>query len=288
VISRLFPVMSDHLPKISLRLGELPDWDDQFSGWAMYKGYWGIISGDTKCSDPVASTAKAEEAELHNKEITAWTDVDQCAAGAILLMLSAEECTALHAHRTSGGALYAAIRQRHVQEKPASRYNAYLEFLGLCCNDGEELAAFVSRVQDAMCHVQECCPATFSIKDLDSDLMCMATLHALSDDPSCVVHVSRLLHSADKLSDIDKLKTELVDEDMNHRTSPALYGLKADTQGVLGAAVIVDTANAALAAVAAAQKKSKPVFSSTPALSEHLLRQLLLNRLRPLQWEKGN
>jgi len=187
-------------------------------------------------------------------------------------MLSAEVRTALRAHRTSGSALYAAIRQRHVQEKPASRYNAYLEFLGLRRNDGEELAAFVSRIQDAMRHVQERRPATFSIKDLDSELMCMATLRALSDDPSCAVLVSTLLHSTDKLSDIDKLKTELVDEDMNRRTSPALYGLKADAQGVLRAAEVVDTANAALAAAAAAaaaavQKKSKPAFSSTPAPS---------------------
>ena len=256
--------MSDHLPKISLRLGEFPDWDDQFSGWAMYKGYWGIVSGDTKCSDPAASTAKAKEAELHNKEITAWKDVDQCTAGAILLMLFC-------AHHTSGSVLYAAIYKRHVQEKPASCYNTYLEFLGLCRHNGEELTVFVSRVQEVMHHVQERRPSNFSIKDLDSDLMCIATLHALSDDPSCVVHVSRLLHSANKLSDIDKLKTELVDEDMNHRTSPALYGLKADAQGGLCTAEVVDTANAALAAAAAAaaaaQKKSKPVFSSTPAPS---------------------
>jgi len=202
------------------------------------------------------------------QEIAAWKDINQRAAGAILLMLSAEERTALHAHRTSGSTLYAAIRQRHVQERPASRYNAYLEFLGLRRNDGEALAAFVSHIQDAMRHVQECRPATFSIKDLDSELMCMATLRALSNDPSCAVLVSTLLHSTDKLSDIDKLKTELVDEDMKRRTSPALYGLKADAQGVLRAAEVVDTANAALAAAAAAaQKKSKPVFSSTPALS---------------------
>ena len=57
----------------------------------MYKGYWGVVSGNTKCPNPTASTVKAEEAELHNKEITAWKDVDQRAAGAILLMLSAEE-----------------------------------------------------------------------------------------------------------------------------------------------------------------------------------------------------
>ena len=113
---------------------------------------------------------------MRNKEIAAWKDIDQRAAGAILLMLSAEERTALCAHCTSGSALYAAIRQRHVQEKPASRYNAYLEFLGLRRNDGEELAALVSRVQDAMRQVQERRPATFSIKDLDSELRCMATL----------------------------------------------------------------------------------------------------------------
>jgi len=182
-----------------------------------------------------------------------------------------QECTALRAHHTSGSALYAAICQRHVQEKPASRYNISLEFLGLCCNDGEELAAFVSPVQDAMRHVQEPRPATFSIKDLDSELMCMAALRAVSNDPSCTVLVSMLLHSTDKLSDIDKLKTDLVDEDMNRRTLPALYGLRADVQGVLRAAEVVDTANAALAAAAAAaavQKKSKPAFSSTPAPSE--------------------
>ena len=121
--------MSNHLPKISLCLGNFPDWDDQFSGWAMYKGYWGIISGDTKCPNPAASTAKAKEAELHNKEIAAWKDIDQHAAGTILLMLSAEEHTTLCAHCTSGSTLYAAIRQRHVQEKPASHYNTYLEFL---------------------------------------------------------------------------------------------------------------------------------------------------------------
>jgi len=196
--------MSDHLPKILLRLGNFPDWDDQFSGWAMYQGYWGIVSGDTKCPDPAASTAKAKEAELQNNEIAAWKDVDQRAAGAILLMLSAEERTALRAHHTSGSMLYAAIHQRHIQEKPASRYNAYLEFLGLRRNDGEELAAFVSRVQDAMRHIQDRRPATFSIKDINSELMCMATLRALSNNPSCAVLVSMLLHSTNKLSDIDK------------------------------------------------------------------------------------
>ena len=138
----------------------------------------------------------------------------------------------------------------------------------LCRNDGEELAAFVSCVQDAMRHVQERRPATFSIKDLDSELRCMATLRALSNKPSCTVLVSTLLHSTDQLSDIDKLKTELVNEDMNCRTSPALYGLKADAQGVLCAAEVVDTANTALAAAAAVQKKLKPVFSRTLAPSE--------------------
>ena len=40
----------------------------------MYKGYWGIVSGDTKCPDPAASTAKAKETEVRNKEIAAWKD----------------------------------------------------------------------------------------------------------------------------------------------------------------------------------------------------------------------
>jgi len=94
----------------------------------------------------------------------------------------------------------------------------------------------------------------------------MATLPALYDDPFYAVLVSTLLHSTDKLSDIDKLKTELVDENMNHRTPPMLYGLKADAQGVLRATKVVNTASATLVA-AAAQRKSKPAFSSTPAPS---------------------
>jgi len=66
----------------------------------------------------------------------------------------------------------------------------------------------------------------------------------------------------------NKLKTELVDEDMNRRTSPTLYRLKADAQGILCTAEVVNTAIAALAAAAAAvQKKSKPAFSGTPAPS---------------------
>jgi len=121
-----------------------------------------------------------------------------------------------------------------------------------------------------MHHFQKRRPATFSIKDLDSELMCMATLRALSDNPSCAVLVSMLPHSTNKLSDIDKLKTELVDEDINCSTLPVLHGLKADAQGVLCAAEVVDTATAALAAAAAAaaQKKSKPACSSTPAPSK--------------------
>lgn len=259
--------MSDQLPKISLRLGDFPGWDDQFTAWAMYKGIWNVVSGDTKCPSALPSGSKAEDTTVHDKEVADWKGIDQHTAGAIMLMLSSEERTTLRDHCTSGSALYAAIHARHVQEKPASRYNTYLEFLGLRRNDGEDLTAFVSRVKDSMRRCQERCPDGFTLWQLDTaELMCMATLRALSDDPSCAVLVSMLLHSADNLSKIDKLKTELSDEDMNRKTSPALYGLKVDPHGVLRAAEVVDAANAASSVPA--PKKAKPAVSgtlSTPA-----------------------
>ena len=133
-----------------------------------------------------------------------------------------------------------------------------------------------SRAEEAIQRIKERRPKSFTLGEVDAELTCMVIVRALSDKPSCSVLVSMLLHNEDKLTDVTKLKDELIMEDISRNTTPALYGLRKTAEGVLRAAEHANAAgiapNAAAKAPAAANaagsRRSRPAASVESAVGK--------------------
>jgi len=119
-----------------------------------------------------------------------WDDINQCAAGAIILALAPEEVAALCALLDTAVALWTTIKAHHITNKSVMCYNTWYKFFNLGLALGETLEVFAGCAQEVMHRIQERRPNTgYDIATQDSELVIHAVLRGLSYDKS-VEHCS--------------------------------------------------------------------------------------------------
>src|SRR6202000_2620888 len=138
---------------------------------------------------------------------------------------------AVREHQDDAVKMWAALKARHVQVKATSCFHEYSDFFSIRLREGKKLSDLVGRIQEGMCCIQARRPSPFTLEDLDKELILMGIISGLSEDPSCRVLVTHLLHSSSL--DFSAVYNDLVLEDSNRGRNPALYGLQRNSEGIL-------------------------------------------------------
>src|ERR1700742_2215325 len=242
--------MSNDSPKVKpLSAGGWNQWELEMSSWLRFKGWWGYISGRVQEPSPPAVGDLPGAARIQ------WEDAVERAAGTIMLSLSREEQDAVREHQDNAVKMWAALKARHVQVKATSRFHEYSDFFSIRLREGEQLSDLAGHVQEGMRRIQAQRPTPFTLEDLDKELVLMGIISGLSEDPSCRVLVTQLLHSSSL--DFSAVYNDLALEDSNRGCNPALYGLQRNSEGVLvsqSRAIEQSSSDAAHAASGTSQK----------------------------------
>ena len=218
--------MSNDSPKVKpLSAGGWNQWELEMSSWLRFKGWWGYISGRVREPSPPAVGDLPGAARIQ------WEDAVERAAGAIMLSLSREEQDAVREHQDDAVKMWAALKARHVQVKATSRFHEYSDFFSIRLREGEQLSDLAGRVQEGMRRIQARRPSPFTLEDLDKELVLMGIISGLSEDPSCRVLVTQLLHSSSL--DFSAVYNDLALEDSNRGRNPMLYSLQRNSKGIL-------------------------------------------------------
>jgi hypothetical protein len=97
----------------------------------------------------------------------------------------------------------------HVQKKPSSRFIAYDSLFNICKEETETLSSLMARTDKAMQDIKSLRPSTFTLHDLDQELLCMTLIRAL---PTEFDHFASSLLLLDTLN-LDKLKSAFQNEE---------------------------------------------------------------------------
>src|SRR6202012_3105730 len=175
--------------------------------------------------------------------------------GTIMLCLSREEQDAVREHQDDAVKMWASLKARHVQVKATSRFHEYSDFFSICLREGKKLSDLAGHVQEGMCHIQVQRPSPFTLEDLNKELILMGIISGLSEDPSCRVLVTQLLHLSSL--NFSAVYNDLALEDSNRGRNPSLYGLQRNSKGILvsqSCAIKQSSSDTAYAASGTSQK----------------------------------
>src|ERR1700742_4651296 len=140
-----------------------------------------------------------------------------------MLSLSREEQDAVREHQDDAVKMWAALKARHVQVKATSHFHEYSDFFSICLREGGQLSNLAGCVQEGMRRIQAQRPSPFTLEDFDKELVLMGIISGLSEDPSCRVLATQLLHSSSL--NFSAIYNDLALEDSNRGCNPSLYGL---------------------------------------------------------------
>src|ERR1700759_2284299 len=177
-----------------------------------------------------------------------------------MLCLSREEQDAVREHQDDAVKMWAALKARHVQVKATSCFHEYSDFFNIRLREGEKLSDLAGRVQEGMRRIQARRPSPFTLEDLDKELVLMGIISGLSEDPSCRVLVTQLLHSSSL--EFSTVYNDLALEDSNRGRNPSLYGLQRNSEGVLVAQSCAIEHSSSDSAHAASGMSQKPASFS--------------------------
>ena len=185
---------------------------------------------------PVAQDSKAvTEAETEAQE--KWDDRALRAAGEIYLSLSDDQKTHVEACNDDPVAMWKKLESVHLQKKPGMRFNAWEEFFSIQLEENESLSSLMTRIDTAMHKVQNLRPDTFTLDDLDRELVSMTMVRSL---PSSYASFASSLQLLDKF-DKDTLQAAFINEE-SLRTRSSTPGSTA----VLSASTAHSSSSAAL------------------------------------------
>ena len=110
--------------------------------------------------------------------------------------------------------MWKKLKDIHIQQKPGARFNAYQTLFGVRKHDAESLSDLMGCADKALQDIQALRPSTFTLQDLDNELLSMALIRALPSQYDNFVSSLLLLDSFE----IDKLKSAFQNEE-TQRTS---------------------------------------------------------------------
>jgi hypothetical protein len=161
---------SESSPKFE-KLGKsnYPEWSGEMRAWLMKMGLWRLVCGKEK----MPSEAKAAEE---------WEIKQEKACGEIFLCVSKEQRVHFRDCEEDPKMMWERLEAAHLQKKPGARFNAYDALFSINKKDDESLVDLGVRVEQAMADIQNLRPTSFTIKELDDELQCMALIRALPEE----------------------------------------------------------------------------------------------------------
>lgn len=144
------------------------------SAYLRFQTWYGVVDGSEPVPLPYnATTTTAEEL----KEIRRYADKRNQALGAI--MLCVEENQKVHIRgMDSPKAVWDKLRSVHLQQHPGRRFLTYSSLFHLKKSEDESLSYLMSRADQLLSDMKALRPTSFTIDDLDSELVCMSLLNA--------------------------------------------------------------------------------------------------------------
>jgi hypothetical protein len=194
--------MLDNPSKLSVPLLEeanYPIWRPAMEVRLRQFGVFRIVTGETQEPSPPGLIPPTQDAQGHdellpqaalilNKQLSAYREREEKAAGDILAHLSRSQQTHVKDKGSDAKGIWDALKLVHVQQVPGMRFSAYNELFSITKGANETLPAVALRVEDALARVKELRPAVvrlatgtrdYGIDDLDNKLALMAMLRAL-------------------------------------------------------------------------------------------------------------
>src|SRR5215510_3977976 len=220
---------SDHR-SLFPKLGE-----SNYSSWVgnmrvhlMTKEVWSLVKGEETQPSP-----------SEPKELKIWRLNRDIAAGEIYLSLEPSQLVHIKNLEEDPVQMWKKLESVHLQKRPVTRFNAYDALFSIRKEDNESLSSLMSRVDEAMQHVQDLRPSKFTIDDLDGELASMSLIRSLSDDYRSFISSLMLLPQFDYAT----VKEAFILEEQNRRprasssssalssmATPAARGIKANNK----------------------------------------------------------
>lgn len=116
-------------------------------------------------------------------------------------------------------AMWKTLDSVHLQKRPGARFNAYDTLFGIRKSPDESLSSLMTRVDASMEQIQNLRPESFTLSDMDKELVCMTLIRALPEEYSSFASSLQLLDKFEK----GKLHEAFVaEEQLRNRSEGAL------------------------------------------------------------------
>jgi hypothetical protein len=214
-IKRLFPALTD---------SNWRQWADNIQALLSTKELWEYVDG----SNPMPAPQDPDKVTTEEKkELLEWKQKAAKAGGGIWLALDDSQKVHVSDVKSDPAGMWKKLEAVHVQKKPSSRFIAYDSLFNIRKEETETLSALMARTDKAMQDIKSLRPSTFTIDDLDKELLCMTLIRAL---PTEFDHFASSLLLLDTL-DLNKLKSAFQNEESQRlaRTSAASSSLALKT-----------------------------------------------------------
>ena len=177
-------------------------WSDNMMAQLKRKRVWGHVSGTARVpTDP-------DKLEDYEKD----KDV---ASGLIWLWLGEGQKSQVKKFQHEPKKMWDELESIHIQKRPSTRFIAYSNLLNIQKNPDESLPALTTRIEKAMQDVISLRHKTFTIDDLDSDLLSMAMVRSLPAEYEAFVSSLSLLPQFD----FRTLKEAFIIEETNRKAA---------------------------------------------------------------------
>lgn len=122
-------------------------WKGEMKAYLRTKGLWLLVSG--KETRPPASQAE-EQAK--------WDQKQDKAAGELFLHCSADQRLHFEDVQDDPVKIWTTLKSTHVQQLPATRFNAWDDFFTIRKRPDESLSTLIARIKEAMAKIQRLRP----------------------------------------------------------------------------------------------------------------------------------
>ncbi len=192
----------------------------------MRLGLWMLVKGLETRPEVEGEKATPEE----TKAMLAWDLKAGKAAGELFLAIEPDQRTYIAGLEDDPVALWAKLQSVHLQKHPGSRFLSYDNFFSIKKKEDESLASLMTRIEEAMIQVKNLRPSSFTLDDLDNELVSMAMIRALPSEFDSFASSLQLLDKLEK----SKLQEAFIGEDLCRQhsfitTSPQLISLASHT-----------------------------------------------------------
>jgi hypothetical protein len=183
-------------------------WADNMEAYLGTKELWLYVDGSTPEPTPAIKDAPTPaEKQEHNE----WRLKRTRASGEIWLAIEENQKVHVKGVKEDPFKMWKSLEAVHVQKKPATRFNAYQSLLGIKKEENESLSDLIARADKASQDTKALRPPTFTLEDLDNELLSMALIRALPTEYHSFVSSLLLLDSLD----VNKLKSAFQNEQIN-------------------------------------------------------------------------